>query len=75
MMTNSFHPTAAASVAFPKCQGGGSMDYYYFYMECDIQGQQYFIYNGMQRVWVTVKLYSWFIALNSLLQIKVHMME
>ena len=44
------------------------MDYYYFYMECDIQGQQYFIYNGMQRVWVTVKLYSWFIALNSLLQ-------
>ena len=51
------------------------MDYYYFYMECDIQGQQYFIYNGMQRVWVTVKLYSWFIALNSLLQIKVHMME
>ena len=42
--------------------------YYYFYTECDIQGQQYFIYNGMQRVWVTVKLYSWFITLNSLLQ-------
>ena len=44
------------------------MDRYYFYMECDIQGQQYFIYNGMQGVWVTVKLYSWFITLNSLLQ-------
>ena len=58
----------AAYRCVPKCQSNGNMDYHCFHMECDIQGQQYFIYNGMQRVWVTVKLDGWFIALNSLHQ-------
>ena len=56
------------TAALPQSQTDGSIDFYYFHMECDIQGQQYIIYIWWQ---------SNFIAglLLAILFFKVHKME